>query len=135
MRLTDTIASHPKILRAGDLIGGPAGRAIALSVYVAAIGYARHFLTDGFVPRSFLKDNPLIGAGANGGGRKEGGTPGEVLAKCFTRRDVHLWERAPGGWRIHDWSAFNESAELLKKRREANARRVRDHRARQRERK
>lgn len=139
MRLTDTISSHPKILRAGDLIGGASGRAVALSVYVAAIGYARHFLTDGFVPRGFLTDNPLIKnggrSGAGGGGRKEAQPVCEALAKAFTHRDVRLWERAPGGWRIHDWSAFNESSKSLKEKRARIRQRVRQHRARQRERK
>jgi hypothetical protein len=135
VRLTDTIASHPKILRAGDLIGGPSGRAVALSMYVAAIGYSRHFLTDGFVPRGFLKDHPLIGPPEKNGGRKEGGPHGETLAKAFTHRDVNLWERAPGGWRIHDWAAFNESSKTLKKRRAATAERVRSFRRRSRERK
>jgi len=55
--LDDLTPSDVKILKAGRLIGDKkGGRAAALGIYVAAIGYCRNHLTDGLVPVDFLLD-------------------------------------------------------------------------------
>jgi len=119
LKLIDTIASHPKILRAGDLLGGRAGRARALSLYVASIGYSRHYLTDGFVPDAFVASNPVC-------------SDGEEVAKALSDRTVKLWERARRGYRIHDYGAFNESADKIRGNREKIRQRVQAFRERHR---
>ena len=119
MKLTDNIATHPKILRAGELIGDAAGRGLALAMYVASIGYARHFLTDGYISDQFVRSNPV-------------GSSGESLAKALAHRSVRLFERVGRhGYRIHDWEQHNDSAEKIKQGREKVRERVREFRARQ----
>lgn len=106
MKLADTVADHPKIVRAGTLLGGPLGRAEALALFVAGIGYARHFLTDGFIPDGWLKTIPLTSSG-------------EAVAKVLSAPNVCLWKRVRGGYRIHDFHDWNDKASVIKQKREA----------------
>jgi hypothetical protein len=116
--LTDTIATHPKILRAGALLGERrAGRARVLSLYVAAIGYARHYLTDGFIPDAFVRSNPVC-------------SRGEVVAKALSAPSVRLWERTRRGYRIHDFGVFNETADQIRAKRVKHREQVAAYRAR-----
>lgn len=119
MKLTDNIAAHPKILRAGEVIGTAAGRGLALAMYVAAIGHARHFLTDGYVSDEFVRSNPV-------------GSSGEALAKALAHRSVRLFERKGRGYRIHDWEQHNDPADKIKETREKTRLRVQAYRDRQR---
>lgn len=118
MLLTDNIAQHPKIVRAGELLGGPDGRAKALALYVAAIGYARHFLTDGFVPDAWLGTNGTVEQGRD-------------VAKIFTDRRVRLFHRRAGGYVIHDFVEINGNAHAIKEKREKERARIAAFRARQ----
>lgn len=112
MKLTDTFPNHPKVIRAAELLGGgPDDRARVVALYVTAIGYARHFLTDGFVSLSLLKNSGVCSDVTR-------------VANVLADRRVRLLERDKSGYRIHDWFEFNESAERLKKNRESNRRRV-----------
>jgi hypothetical protein len=117
MRLADTVATHPKFLKAGQLIGTPSGRAEALALYVAAVGYARHFMTDGRVPSDFISGCGL-------------GADPERTAKVLASKAVRLWHPVPGGYRIHDFHDWNDNAREIKQKRQAEAARVRDYRKR-----
>jgi hypothetical protein len=99
--LDDLLPSHRKILRAGALIGDAhGGRCAALGLFVAAIGYARQYLTDGVVPDEFLLETararePISALHA-----------AKLLRKLRGNR-----------WQIHDFHQWNPlSAEVLHKR-------------------
>jgi hypothetical protein len=115
VKLADTIADHPKIVQAGRLLGGPRGRAEALALYIAAIGYSRHFVTDGLVPDAWLRDVPVCSSGVR-------------VAKVLSTKQVRLFHRIKGGYRIHDFHDWNDKAQAIKEKREAERRRVADYR-------
>lgn len=98
-KVDDTFHSHPKVL-ATD----PA----ALGLWVLAGAWCSANLTDGFVPDYVLPR--LLPDSA-------------VLAeKLVTSR---LWRRTKGGYRFHDWSEYNPSAESVKTERDAAKERMR----------
>jgi hypothetical protein len=111
--LIDDLPTHPKILRAGALIGGDHGPAIALTIYISAIAYARKHATDGFIPRSFLVSGW-----------------GEGLANLVTAKIVGLFSRVPGGYLIHDFHDYNRTAKETKQIRAQTRDRVAKWRAR-----
>jgi hypothetical protein len=99
--LDETLPHHPKIVQAGQLIGGKDGRLVALGLYVEAITYARHQVTDGVVPAPVIDEYP----------RRAGGryTPATALVK------VGLFDHASGGrYVIHDYHHWNPSAVEVK---------------------
>jgi hypothetical protein len=100
------------------MLGGPDGRAKVLALYVASIGYARHFLTDGFVPDAWLSTNGVV-------------TPVSEIAKVFCHKRVRLFHRRRGGYLIHDFEKMNAKASDMKEKREKVRLRVAAWRARQ----
>lgn len=108
MLLNDGVRHHPKILTAG---------AEAAWLWAAAIDYCRENLTDGHLPTSALK---TLGNFAT--------RPDRLAERCVA---AGLLEPTEGGWRIHDFLAYNDSkAAVDQKRREAAIRKAR-HRAAQ----
>jgi len=102
--LDDRLPTHPKILKAGALLG-PGGASQALHLYLLGLAYARQNLTDGFVPESFV-----IACGAI----PKSGSIGKVLAN----RTVRLWRKVKGGYQIHDFHQYNPKAAEVKEKRE-----------------
>lgn len=102
--LDDKLPGHRKILAAGRLIGDAhGGRSAALGLFVAAIGYAREYLTDGVVPDEFLYDFA------------------KNRAAVDALRRVRLIRKMRGNsYRIHDFHDWNKSAEKIKKNRDQN---------------
>lgn len=100
VRLEDGFMEHPKVIKAG-----PA----AAWLFICGLGYANRNLTDGFIPSAVV---PRLAD----------------LKGCATlaRRlvDVRLWERADGGYQVHDYLAYQPSAARLKEERERSAARV-----------
>jgi hypothetical protein len=117
MVLRDDIAMHRKFLLAGKKFGrGGASRALGL--YIAAIGYAREYMTDGFIDDEFLtnfRQDP----------------DAKKLAFALNSRRINLFHRCRGGYLIHDFHDYNPSKEKLKHQRELAARRKRAQRARE----
>jgi len=97
VKLDDQFPHHPKILRAGPL---------ASWLYVASVCYAAEYLTDGFIPEGALH---ILAAVPNP----------EALAATLV--DVGLWQRAAGGYVIHDYHDYNPSREDVLATREARA--------------
>lgn len=91
MVLNDNLPQHPKILRAGAKLGR-LGTAQALSLYVAAIAYARKHLTDGFIPDEFVRSCGLV-------------QEPQAVTKVFCSPAVRLFHRTEGGFKIHDYFA------------------------------
>jgi len=107
--LDDRLPTHPKILKAGNLLG-QGGASRALHLYLMGLAYARQHLTDGFVPESFV-----IACGAI---PKSGS-----IAKVLANRTVRLWRKVRGGYQIHDYHAFNPKASEVKQKREKDRQR------------
>jgi hypothetical protein len=94
MRLHDSFFDHPKILRLS---------AEAFRVWVAAIGYANHHQTNGFIPDDVV---PRFGGGT---------VPQSVIDELRAVRPPYaaLWERDDDakGYRIHDFLDWNAPAQ------------------------
>ena len=116
MLLRDDIAHHRKFLVAGEMLGGSGGAARALAVWIAAIGYARRFHTDGFVDEDYVRDKCVTF-----GGRK--------VANVLCSRRVRLFHRVKNGYIVHDFGQYNGTSDKLQRQRELAAARKRKQRA------
>lgn len=94
VKLDDRFARHPKVRAISDK---------ALRLHLEALCYSAIYLTDGHVPASEVN-----------GKRK--------LADELTKAD--LWEKAPGGWLIHDYLVYNPSREQVENERRTAAERM-----------
>ena len=100
----DKLVTHPKILKAGDLVGlGGASR--ALHLYLLGISYARANLTDGFLPRKFVESCGVVSRSS-------------LVAKALSARGIGLWRKVKGGYVIHDYHHWNPKASAVKEKRE-----------------
>lgn len=96
-KLEDGIGSHPKILRVGTA---------GLALYTVGLAYCGKHLTDGFIPEAAV---PTLWDFAD-----VKTTARRVAARLV---EAGLWEPAPGGYRVHDFLAYNLSrAEVLARR-------------------
>lgn len=118
MILEDNIAHHPKFLLAGQLIGGPAGASRALALWVAAIGYARAGLTNGVVHDAFVTKFALD-------------SDPKKVANALSSRRVRLFHRVKGGYKVHDFTEYNGTADKLRYQRELAKARKRRQRAKE----
>lgn len=96
VRLATDVPENPKILR---LLGMPRGSHAAF-VYLCSLSYSGKHGTYGAIPKAAL---PFIHATA-----KE--------AKQLVT--VGLWKPAEYGWDIHDWDAYQPTAEYVQKRKD-----------------
>lgn len=100
--LDEQIATHQKMLRAGQLIGDAKGGVMmALGLYVAAIGYARSHLTNGVVPDEFLQK-----ASRNS----------DAISSLRKAKLIH--KLRGNRWLIHDYLKWNPSAAQVQHERE-----------------
>lgn len=98
LRVDDNISHHGKLLRAGD---------VASWLYICGLAYCQRHATDGFIPEAAV---PFLGCA--------GWRPS--VRKLL---EVGLWEPAPGGYQVHDFLDWNDSAaERQEKTRASNAR-------------
>jgi hypothetical protein len=119
VRLDDGFTQHPKVAAAGPL---------AIAMQVAALCYCNKNLTDGFIPRAVartLLDWELDNDDAywtitvkTDDGRSEDLTP-EFVWDCLL--SAGLWDRVPGGFRIHDYLEYQPSKDEVLALREVRA--------------
>lgn len=117
VKLDDRYAHHPKILAAGPL---------AMALDVAAMCHAARHETDGHIPTTALHVvAPFL-------------TRPKAMAAAAKLVEVGRWRAVAGGWQIHDFLAYNPSAETraaqraeTEERREAANERMRRLRKRQ----
>jgi hypothetical protein len=98
VKLDDSFFSHPKVVAAGTE---------AVGLYVMALTYSAHHLTDGHVAAAWVKE--------------KAGPKARKLVAALTEPptgfECALWERNGTGWVIHDYLDYNPSrAEIMKKR-------------------
>jgi hypothetical protein len=119
VRLDDGFLDHPKFLDAGPLAGYLA---------ISAIAWSNRNLTDGFIPRSQVRrlvnfdgfaHHMWMGQVAGGGDDADSHDLAEELVACG------LWERAEGGFVIHDYNDYQERSGQIRAKREKTARRQR----------
>ena len=96
-KLDDGLYDHPKVLEAGNEATG---------AYCRGLSYCGKHLTDGFIPE---------GAARILSDRSE-------IDKLI---EVGLWERAEGGYQVHDYLDYNPSREKVEAERADNAERQR----------
>jgi hypothetical protein len=102
IKLDDQIAHHPKLMAAGP---------VASWLFVAGLGYCNKFLTDGFIPSAAL---------GTLGGVKNAATVAEVLVR------TGIWEKVPGGFKVHDFHDYNPTAAAVKMKRRKDRERKRN---------
>lgn len=90
VKLDDQMMTHPKILAAGPE---------AAWLFVCSLMYSSNQLTDGFVPTVAVPVLTTI---------RHPNAAVQVLVR------VGLWERAEGGYRIHDYLDYQPSAEKVR---------------------
>lgn len=126
IKIDDSFADHPKILRVGPL---------GAAIQIRALCYCARFLTDGFIPESVVKS--LLG-GMEYIGIETGSVMGEGSGKPIVTMgedavdmdwpaimvDAGLWHEEPGGFRIHDYLVYNPSREKTLEERARVAERV-----------
>jgi hypothetical protein len=95
--LDELLPQHPKIVRAGELIGGNNGQVVALGVFVTALCYARQHLTDGLIPQRCLGNVS----------RKSRAVSALIRVGLLKKTGAHDFQ-------IHDYQEWNESAEAIK---------------------
>src|SRR5262245_48168555 len=101
VRLADDFNDHPKVLAAGTA---------GIALFVCSLCWSNKQLTDGYIPLAALRR--LVDLD----------DPSRVAARLV---EVGLWERAPGGFQIHDYEQYQPSAESVREERRKNAERVR----------
>jgi hypothetical protein len=107
--LDDRLPTHPKIIRAGELLG-TGGASRALHLYLLGLSYARANLTDGFLPSGFVLSCGVV-------------SNSSLCAKALSARGIGLWRKVHGGYVIHDYHDFNPKAVTVKEKREKDRRR------------
>lgn len=112
-RVDDTWYDHPKLEDLDESREWP-DRLAAAGLNSLAWSWCNRFLTDGKIPRATVT--------------KLGGTI--ELADMLAR--VGLWETVPGGYQIHDFLVYNDSAEQVRARRATEAARKAEWRAKKR---
>jgi hypothetical protein len=97
VKLDDGFLTNPKVMRAGL-----EGRAL----YIAGLCYCAAGLTDGFVPLESI-DKIAVLADVR-----------KTVVAVRTLLDIGLWERAPGGYAVHDYLRYQPSADDVRKERQ-----------------
>jgi hypothetical protein len=101
----DRLPSHPKILKAGERLGGREkdGGARSVALFLEGLSYASGNLTDGFIPTDIVVASRLVSRSL---------TVAEALVRAG------LWRRLRAGFQIHDFEDWNKtSADIKEKRR------------------
>lgn len=96
VRIDEDFYLHPKVRKAGT---------DAMALHVAALCYCNHYLTDGYLPSTVLPSLLLF---------EHGQQPEDVARRLV---EAGMWEKAPGGYVIHDYLDYQPSrAEALAER-------------------
>src|SRR4051812_44412930 len=95
VRLADDFTDHPKIVAAGPLAGW---------LWTCGLAYANRYLTDGFIPTAQVRRLADVE---------------DAFGLAARLVEVGLWERAEGGFQIHDYHTYQPTAEDVKRERQA----------------
>lgn len=98
VKLDDSFHSHPKVVGAGTE---------AVGLYVLALTYSSHHLTDGHVPLAWV--------------RQAAGAKARKLAGRLVEHG--LWTENGTGWVIHDYHEYQPTREQVQARRRKDSER------------
>ncbi len=101
-KVDDRLHTHPKWL---GLPKGPK------ALWITAGSWCAGQMLDGFVPATALRS-------LNG-----------TRAEADRLVEAGLWEETDGGWRFHDWTAYQPTKKSVEERRSKDAERLREWRA------
>lgn len=102
VRIDDHMADHPKILVLGEL------EPFAVTLQLRALCWSSRYSTDGFIAEKVVQ--ALVR-----------GFPAQDWPTVMM--DAGLWDKAKGGWRVHDYLTYNPSrAQVLASRESARER-------------
>lgn len=108
VKVDDQFPEHPKVMRAArDLGTQGAGRVLA--VWMVGLCYSNRTLSDGYLPEAIVKSWTLYDR--------------RPLDVAFAMCEAGLLDRAPGGYRFHDYADYQPLAADVKAKREWDARR------------
>ena len=127
VKVDDQIDQHPKVVQAGPL---------ALALYVAGLAYCNRSLTDGFIPSSVARRLVDWQATDKAGNEwalayvdQQGGTATvNSVSVINSLVEFGLWDRASGGYRVHDYEHYQPTRAQVQARRAGTRDRVRKHR-------
>ena len=113
MVVSENIFTHPKIVKAAQRLDCHSSCSPATSyassrvihLFLLGIAYARQHMTDGFIPDTYLTHCSHI-------------SDAYLTAEALSARGIRLWRKVKGGYRIHDYHAYNPSAREEKTKRE-----------------
>jgi len=100
-KLDDALLDHRKLFVAGKVIGAN-GPAIALGFYTLGLLWSNKHLSDGFLPTEVIEGFRHV---------KHPASVADALVKA------ELFDKADGGFTIHDFHEYNPSAAAIKKKR------------------
>lgn len=121
VRLSDDFYDNPKLLECTS---------VARDLWVTGIAYCNRNLTDGFIPRRVA--HRLIdtdGVYVEVGGDVVPATPRQAAGELLA---AGLWQEVDGGYAVHDYLEYQDSAEKIRGERRKTADRVRKWREAQR---
>ncbi|MCE5247916.1 hypothetical protein LLG88_13465 [bacterium] len=99
-KIDDSAPDHFKFIQAGKRLG-PDGRLLAFGFFVSGVCFSNRHLTDGYLPLDVVET-----------WSKRAGTLASALVS------VGLWDRADGGFQIHDFHDYNPASDEVQARRE-----------------
>lgn len=122
VKIDDHFNDHPKIVQAGPL---------AMAMQVAGLCYCNRYLTDGFIPKSVAKkllDFEGIALVWDHNEMFGGGQDVEWSMVVDSLVENGIWEKAEGGWLIHDYTEYQQPRERVLKEKEAAKERMKKNR-------
>jgi len=112
-KLDDALIDHHKIADAGAQLGKN-GQGLALAIYVVGLMYGAKHLTDGYLSQAVVANFRHVA---------------EPLRVADALTKVKLWEKVPGGFKIHDYHEYNPGSTAVKEHRANDRQRKADERA------
>ena len=100
-KIDDGTPDHPKLCEAGEHLGGEDATIVAFGFWAKGLCYANKHLTDGFLPLAMVRtwsDRAV-----------------KIAAALVAAR---LWDKASGGFKIHDYHDHNPHADEVRTRKE-----------------
>lgn len=134
VKISDDFAEHPKIVAAGPL---------AMAMQVAALCYCSRYLTDGFIPEpaartlidwhvdvtdTMPEGHKILSEIAVTNSHESRAVDADLVIDMLVREGI--WERADGGYMIHDYLDYNPSKSEVLAERQKIRNRVAKHRSR-----
>src|SRR5688572_6751300 len=106
VRISDDFMDHPKVVGLGA--DGP----IAVTLWLAGLGYCNRYLTDGYIPAGILSRLTTL-------------DPAQLRIATDALVAAGLWERGVNGFQVHDFLEYQNSKEyVLTRRKQAHDRGV-----------